>query len=76
MYARPYAQTNHRGAMAYYWLTRTDRPGPGEEIVDRGEGAAAKRRIERFLRQLLAGTSPDWVLASRALQVGWEIRRC
>lgn len=74
MYVRPYAVKRGNGAMAFYWLTRTDRPGPGEEVVDRGEGLAAKNRIERFLRQLRGGTSPDWVLAARALYVGWERR--
>ena len=75
MYARPYVQSNHRGAMAFYWLTRND-AGPIEKVVDRGEGLGAKHRIERFLRQLRAGSSPDSLLAARALQVGWEIRRC
>lgn len=73
MVARPYAQTSHSGAMAYYWLTRVT--WTGEAIVDRGEGGAAKRRIERWLRQVRAGSSPDWMLAARALAGGWEIRR-
>jgi hypothetical protein len=75
MYVRPYAAKRNNGAMAYYWLTRTDRPGPGEEIVDRGEGFPAKWRIERRLKALRSGSSPDSLLAARALYVGWEFRR-
>ena len=73
MYVRPYAKPRWSGAMAFYWLTRVD--GSGERVVDRGDGLAAKRRIERFLRQLAGGSSPDWVLAARARNTGWELRR-
>jgi hypothetical protein len=73
MYVRPYGKQQHNGAMAFYWLTRVD--AGGERVVDRGEGLAAKGRIERFVRRLAGGTSPDWVLAARARNTGWEVRR-
>lgn len=74
MLTRPYARPTSTSAAAFYWLVHIRASGD-QSVVDRGEGEPARMRIERWLRQMAAGSSPEALLAARALLAGWEARR-
>lgn len=74
MLTRPYARPTSTQAAAFYWLVRVRESGD-QALVDRGEGEPAKMRIERWLRQMAGGSSPEARLAAQALVAGWEARR-
>lgn len=75
MLYRPYARRTSSGAGGFYWLVRHySDPHKQPTVVDRGEGGAARGRIEAYVRRLAAGSGTDRQIAARCWYAGWEAR--
>lgn len=75
MLCRPYPRPTSTGARGFYWLVRHYVENKPPVVIDRGEGQAAKDRIERYVRTLAAGSATDSRLAAQCWIAGWQARR-